>query len=157
MNLCQYEVKIVVVNFFRCRTDEISYVKDAIINVKGEEDLCSLDIGAIEKFLNNDDNWFYVATIDEKVCGYAIAYRNQRVVDVNDMMCLYEIGTLKRYRRMGIGRRIINKIIDDGKLNKIMKIWIPTNISNKGACALYESIGAKGSDVKDDIIYTYRY
>ncbi|MDT8719651.1 GNAT family N-acetyltransferase [Clostridium sp. 19966] len=68
-----------------------------------------------------------------------------------------EIGTLKCYRKIGLAKSIINKIIEDGKLNAVMKIWIPTNINNEAACALYRSIGADEPKVKDEIIYNYRY
>lgn len=144
-------------NIFRCGIDEISYIKDAINNVKGEEDLCSFSEAAIEKFLSSSDNWFYVAAVNGKAVAYAIAYIQRRLDTTKNMICLYEIGTLKCYRKMGIAKRIIEKIIEDGKLQEAMKIWIPTNISNEAACALYRSIGAEEPEVKDEIIYSYRY
>lgn len=144
-------------NIFRCGVNEIDYIKDAISNVKSEEDACSFDGEAIKKFLLNDDNWFYVATMDEKVIGYAIAYVQRRLDTTKNMICLYEIGTLKGCRKMGIAKRIINTIVQYGKLNDVMKIWIPTNTSNTAACALYRSIGAEEPEVNDEIIYNYRY
>ncbi|WP_180964045.1 GNAT family N-acetyltransferase [Haloimpatiens massiliensis] len=145
------------INTFRCGIDEIKYINDAIGSVKDEEDSCFFNKRAIKKFLLNDDNWFYVATIDEKVVAYAIAYVQRRLDTMKNMICLYEIGTLKCYRKMGLAKRIINKIIEDGKLNDVMKIWIPTNMSNEAACALYRSIGAEEPEIKDEIIYNYRY
>lgn len=145
------------VNIFRCEINEIKYIKDAISNVKGEEDSCFFSQEAIKKFLSNVDNWFYVATMDEKVVAYAIAYVQRRLDTTKNMICLYEIGTLKYYRKIGIAKRIIDKIIEDGKFNEVMKIWIPTNTSNGAACALYRSIGAEEPEVKDEIIYNYRY
>lgn len=144
-------------NIFRCGIGEIKYIKDAINNVKGEEDSCYFSKKAIKKFLCNDDNWVYVATMDEKVVAYAIAYVQRRLDTTKNMICLYEIGTLKCYRKMGIAKRIIDKIIEDGKLDEVMKIWIPTNTSNGAACALYKSIGAEEPEVKDEVIYNYRY
>jgi len=58
---------------------------------------------------------------------------------------------------IGPSGKQINKIIEDGKLNNSMKIWIPTNISNSPACKLYSSIGAEEPEIKDDIIYNFRY
>lgn len=142
---------------FKCGIDKMSYIKDAISNVKGEEDLCFFSEAAIEKFLTSGDNWFYVATVDNKPVAYAIAYVQRRLDTTKNMICLYEIGTLKCYRKMGIAKRIIEKIIEDGQLHEVMKIWIPTNISNEAACALYRSIGAEEPEVKDEIIYSYRY
>lgn len=144
-------------NVFRCRIDEIKYIRDAIVNVKGEEDPCFFNEEAIKEFLYNDDNWFYVATMDEKVTAYAIAYVQKRIDTTKGMICLYEIGTLKCCRKTGIAKKVLNKIIEDGKINDAMKIWIPTNMSNEAACALYRSIGAEEPEEKDEIIYNYRY
>ena len=142
---------------FRCNLNHINHIKEAINNVKGEEDKCSFSQEAIKTFLYNEDNWFYVAIKDEKVIAFAIAYIQRRLDTPKPMICLYEIGTQKAYRNMGIAKKIMFKIIEDGKLNNALKIWIPTNISNKAACALYNSIGAEEPEVKDELIYNYRY
>lgn len=130
-------------NIFKGSLNEIEYIEDAINNVKGEEDLCCFDEEAIKKFLYNDDNWFYIATMDNKAVAYVIAYVQRRLDTTRNMICLYEIGTLRCCREKGIAKRMISKIIEDGKLNNVMKIWIPTNTSNIPACELYRSIGAE--------------
>ena len=142
---------------FKASQNEIKYIKDAINIVKGEEDSCHINEEAIIKFLSNDDNWFYIATMDTKVVAYAIAYVQRRLDTTRNMICLYEIGTLRCYRKKGIAKKILSKIIEDGKLNDVMKVWIPTNTSNISACALYRSIGAEEPNVKDEIIFNYRY
>lgn len=144
-------------NVFKCGINEIMYIKDAISNVKSEEDICCFNEEAIKKFLCNNDNWFYVATMDEKVVAYAIAYVQRRVDTTKNMICLYEIGTLKSCRKNGFAKSIINTIIEDGKSKDVMKIWIPTNTNNIPACALYKSIGAEEPEIKDEIIYNYKY
>lgn len=144
-------------NVLKCGINEIMYIKDAIINVKREEDECSFNEEAVKLFLSNSDNWFYVATVDEKVVAYAIAYVQRRVDNKKNMICLYEIGTLQSCRKKGIAKSIINLIIEDGKLNNVIKIWIPTNTSNISACALYRSIGAEEPEINDEIIFNYRF
>lgn len=145
------------INILKCGIDDIKYIKDAISNVKGEEDSSSFSEKAIEKFLSTDDNLFYVAIIQDKVVAYAMAYVQSRIDTSKNMICLYEIGTLKSYRKMGIAKRLLYKIIEDGKSMEVMKIWIPTNKSNEAACALYKSIGAEEPVIMNDIIYNYRY
>lgn len=104
-----------------------------------------------------EDNWFYAVVMDEKVVGYAIAYVQRHLDTTKNMICLYEIGTMKCCRNKGIAKRMIGKIIEDERSADVMKIWIPTNTSNAAASALYRSIGAKEPEVKDEIIYNYRY
>lgn len=82
-------------NIFKGSLNEIEYIENAINNVKGEEDLCCFDEEAIKKFLYNDDNWFYIATMDNKAVAYVIAYVQRRLDTTRNMICLYEIGTLR--------------------------------------------------------------
>lgn len=145
------------VEVIKCGISELNYIRQALEEVKGEEDCCRYDENNIRKFLGNNDNWFYIALSEGRVCGYAIAYVQRRIDTDSNMICLYEIGTLRSYRKMGIGKFIINRIIEDGKAEGAYKIWIPTNTSNKAACALYRSIGAREPDKIDDIIYNYKY
>ena len=141
----------------RCGVSDITDIENAINFVKQEEDISQYNNEAMRNFLNNKNNLFYVAKDMEKVIGYAIAYIQNRLDTTQNMICLYEIGTLKEYRHRGIAKSILKYIIDDESIHGVCKMWIPTNISNKAACALYKSIGAEESNEKDEIIFTYRY
>ncbi len=140
-----------------CGVSDITDIESAINFVKAEEDDSQSNKEAIIKFLNNENNLFYAAKEMGKVVGYAIAYIQSRLDTTQNMICLYEIGTLKECRQRGIAKNILQYIINDTSNLNIIKMWIPTNISNKAACALYKSIGAKESCEKDEIIFTYRY
>lgn len=109
-------------NILRCRINEIKYIKDAFCYVKSEENECFFNKEAIKNFLCNDDNWFYIAIMDDRVVAYAIAYIQKRLDTTKNMICLYEISTLKCCRKRGIAKRIINKIIEDRKLIDVMNI-----------------------------------
>lgn len=141
----------------RCGANDISDIENAINFVKAEEDTTQSNKEAIIKFLNNKNNLFYVAKDMERVVGYAIAYIQNRLDTTQNMVCLYEIGTLKDFRQRGIAKSILQHIINDTINLNIVKMWIPTSVSNKAACALYRSIGATESGEKDEIIFTYRY
>lgn len=144
-------------NIKRCGVSDITDIENAINFVKVEEDTTQSNKDAINKFLNNKNNLFYVAKDMERVVGYAIAYIQNRLDTTQNMICLYEIATLKEYRQRGIAKSILQYIISDTSNLNIVKMWIPTNISNKAACALYRSIGATESSEKDEVIFTYRY
>ncbi|MEG2289392.1 MAG: GNAT family N-acetyltransferase [Clostridium sp.] len=140
-----------------CGVSDITDIENAINYVKAEEDTIQSNKEAIIKFLNNKDNLFYVAKDMGKVVAYAIAYIQNRLDTTQNMICLYEIATLKECRQRGIAKSILQYIISDTSNLNIVKMWIPTNVSNKAACALYSSIGATESGEKDEIIFTYRY
>lgn len=141
----------------RCGVSDIDDIEKAVNFVKAEEDTSQSNKDAIMKFLSNENNLFYIAKNNEKVLAYAIAYIQNRLDTIQNMICLYEIGTLKEYRQRGIAKDILKYIINETSNLNICKMWIPTNISNKAACELYRSIGAIESCEKDEIIFTYKY
>lgn len=143
------------INVFRCRQNESNFIKEAF-QVKKEEDDCNLNEDAMNRFLLNEDNWFYVLTSNNKVLTYAMAYLQRRLDSTKSMICLYEIGTAKAVRNKGLAKIMLKQIIKDAKSNNVGKLWIPTNGSNKAACALYQSISAKKSAGEDSVVFEYR-
>jgi len=140
----------------RCNNSDIKLVIEAITKVKAEENHILLNEPAINNFLTHENNYFLVAIENEYVVGYAIGYSQNRIDILNDMMCLYEIGVLKKFRQQGIGRRLINELMDICQKINAIKMWVPTNKHNISACTLYEKTGGIASVSGDDIIYTYR-
>lgn len=141
----------------RCNSLDIKLVTEAITKVKREEDAGTSDEFAINKFLADENNYFLVAIKSQCVVGYAIAYCQNRVDMTRDMMCLYEIGVLKEFRRQGIGRVLINELIGICHNINAIKMWVPTNKHNISACTLYEKTGGIASLSRDEIIYTYKF
>lgn len=142
----------VVITLWRCGEDRIKQVIEAVLRVKGEEDSCDANADAIARFLRTPDTLFYIAEQDGFVVSYAIAYRLSRL-DGGDMLCLYEIGTMKRYRGLGIAKMLLTYILKEAHSSGMQKIWIPTTKSNAAACALYRSVGAAAAE-SDDVIFT---
>lgn len=141
----------------RCQLKDRKIVLDAIKNVKAEEDCNEVSDKAIERFLKNPDAFFLAAVEDGKAVGYSIAYRQNRLDSLRDMMCFYEIGVLREYRCRGIGTCLIEELKRICREEKIKKMWVPTNRSNAPACALYEKTGGMASAEGDEVTYTYPF
>ncbi|MGH4123834.1 MAG: GNAT family N-acetyltransferase [Clostridium sp.] len=139
-----------------CNSLNIKLVIEAITKVKAEEDDAEFNELAITNFLTHENNYFLVAIEGECVVGYAIGYIQNRVDTLKDMMCLYEVGVLKKFRRQGIARMLINELIEICHNINVVKMWVPTNKSNTSACTLYEKTGGIASASADEVIYTYR-
>lgn len=143
---------------YRCNSLDNKLVIEAISKVKAEEDSIGvLNEIAINKFLANENNYFLVAIENEHIVGYAVGYCQNRVDIIRDMMCLYEIGILKQFRRQGIGRLLINELMEICHNINAIKMWVPTNKYNISACNLYEKTGGIASISRDEIIYTYKF
>ncbi|ARC84269.1 FR47-like family protein [Clostridium argentinense CDC 2741] len=143
---------------YRCTSLDIELVIEAMSKVKSEEDSVEiLNETAINKFLTNENNYFLVAMENQQVLGYAIGYCQNRLDMTGDMMCLYEIGVLKEFRRQGVGKTLINALIEICHNINAIEMWVPTNKHNVSACTLYEKTGGITSVLKDEIIYTYKF
>lgn len=144
-------------NILRCDINDVDLVMDAIKNIKDEEKSNSIDKSIISRFLENKNNYFFVALNDNVVVGYAVVYRQSSLDSLNDVMCLYDMKVLKDYRSKGIGELIINKIKETCESENILKLWIPTNIRNIPASILYKKTGAVAKDMGNEVIYTYYF
>ena len=68
------------------------------------------DEGEGRRFLADADNLFLAAFWDERVCGFATAYRLQRVDRRRAEVLLYEIGVNEAFQRRGVGTALVDAV-----------------------------------------------
>lgn len=107
-----------------------------------------------ERFLQNDSNYLIACIEAEKVIGFVLGYQLQRYDGQNDMIYIHEVGVMEEYRRKGIGKMMINQLVDLCRNKEISKVFLITSKSNKPAICLYESTGAKAY-CDDNVVYWY--
>lgn len=93
-----------------------------------------------------DNNHGRVVTIDEKVVAYAVVYPStfEYEGEINDILDRYSFGRVMvddGYTGKGIGRFLINNIINEAKDNKQKGMIITGDDFNTKAMNLYKSIG----------------
>lgn len=140
---------------YRCGADRADKVTEVVLHIKCEEGFGMADPEAIARFLRTTGAYVYIAEQENTVIAYAIAYRLPRL-DGGDMLCLYEVGTKKRYRGLGVAKELLNVLIRDARAAGMQKVWVVTNYSNAAACALYRSVGA-AAPADDDVVFTRRF
>ena len=82
----------------------------------------------------NDYTKIYAYKIDNKYVSFVVGqilYENAEIIDVF---------TLEEYRRKGIAKELMHKIIDD---EQVKNITLEVNVDNKNAIMLYNSLGFK--------------
>jgi ribosomal-protein-alanine N-acetyltransferase len=87
----------------------------------------------------NDYTKVYAYKIDNKYVSFIVAqilYENAEIIDVF---------TLEEYRRRGIAKELMHKIIDD---EQVKNITLEVNINNKNAILMYNSIGFKETTLR---------
>ena len=96
-----------------------------------------------KKFDNSSSNFGFLVEINNKVIGYASLH----VIDkINRRSCLIEDVVIhKNYRSKGIGRDLINHLINFSKNKKCDKIILNSSESN---VIFYEKLGFEKNEVQ---------
>lgn len=87
----------------------------------------------------NDYTKVYAYKIDNKYVSFIVAqvlYENAEIIDVF---------TLEDYRRKGIAKELMNKIINN---KEVKNITLEVNINNKNAILMYNSLGFKETTIR---------
>lgn len=110
-----------------------------------------------KEFFESNRNIIYVAVEDGKVVGSVYGYALDRY-DINKkQLFIYSIDVLHKYRKQGIGKKLIKQFIKDLSSGEYYNAFVITNKENHAAVNLYKSTGAKQiiSDDGDDIIFRW--
>lgn len=99
--------------------------------------------------LKNEKEFFncFVAIIDSKVVGYAtyfFAYYSW----IGKSMYLDDLYVSKEYRKQGIGKKLLDSVIDLAKKKECKKMRWQVSNWNKNAQKFYEHIGAEIDDIE---------
>ena len=97
----------------------------------------------LNKLLSKDDFHIYVAIQDKKVVGGLTAYELPMFDTAINEIFLYEIGVSEKFRRQGIAKALIQKLIEYCKENSIEVIFLGTELDNEAAKQLYLSTGGE--------------
>jgi ribosomal protein S18 acetylase RimI-like enzyme len=65
-----------------------------------------------------------------------------------------EVGVAARCHRQGLGRQLVQALLDRGRAMGCSKAWVATEESNTAARALYAALGGR-EDTERAVVYTY--
>ena len=89
----------------------------------------------IHEIVENDLARCYVLEEDEKIIGYAMMWLLFENGDITN------IAVCKDYRHQGYGQKLLSKLIECAKENKLEYLFLEVRISNLPAISLYEKMG----------------
>jgi|GEM_PF-5345854 len=105
--------------------------------------------------LLKDDRTYLVAALQgDLVMGYALAYRFPSLYRADHLAYLYDIGVEEEFRKQGVGKRMINTLLPQLKLDGVSELWLGTGTDNQAGQALF---GATGAIRTDETFYDYTY
>lgn len=106
-------------------------------------------------FLNNPTNIVHVALDDDKVVGYVLAYRLNRMDNGKDILIIFHLFVKENHQRMGIGRTLMQRIIDYANSEPLHYALLITQTNNYKARKLYESLGGYNHPDDKEVYFWY--
>lgn len=137
----------------RVTKDEIATIDFIIANlIDNIEERTSSN--QLQQLLTDDRSYLFAALLDEKVVGYALAYRFPSLYALNYLAYLYDIEVLVRYRRKGAGRLLMKTLLAHLKSDGVSELWLGTATDNVEGQALFSSTGGiKSNETFNDFTY----
>lgn len=88
-------------------------------------------------FFGNTYSRFFVSEKDDEIIGYIGAYI------VADEMDITNIAVKNQYQRMGIGMKLMEKVMEEARNENCSSVNLEVRESNNNAIKLYEKMGFK--------------
>lgn len=110
--------------------------------------------GLAQRYLSEPGNLLAVATLSGAVVGMAsaIAYVHP---DKPLQLFINEVGVSRRVQGRGIGKRLMQALLEQGRIIGCTEAWVATEVGNEAARALYSSL-AGVEDQDRAVVYTWR-
>ena len=105
----------------------------------------------LHKRIVNNESIIFIGTENEKIIAFVQLYETFDSLNLSKKLVLYDLYVLEKYRKLGIGRKLMNKSKDFAKNNNFPRIELSTSIDNYSAQKLYESLGY----IRDNEYYNY--
>tara|TARA_B100002052_G_C15815261_1_gene567893 strand:- start:597 stop:1043 length:447 start_codon:yes stop_codon:yes gene_type:complete len=105
----------------------------------------------IKDRINKKDSFIFLCLYKNQTAGFLQLYETFDSLNINKKLILYDLYVEKKFRRNGIGRKLMNTAKKLAKSKKIKIVELSTATNNKKAQALYESLDYK----RDKEYYTY--
>ena len=93
-----------------------------------------------QRILKNESTIFICYSKILEGAGFVQLYETFDSLNINKKLILYDLYVDKKYRRLGIGRKLMLKAKDYAVKKNIKIVELSTAINNKNAQSLYESL-----------------
>ena len=105
----------------------------------------------IKDRINQNESFIFICFYKKEPAGFVQLYETFDSLNINKKLILYDLYVDKKYRKNGIGRKLMDKAKKLAKFKKIQNIELSTATNNKKAQSLYESLDYK----RDKEYYNY--
>ena len=107
--------------------------------------------GHLEKLLENDSFFVFVALIDGKVIGGLTSYTLQQYYSDRALVYIYDLAVLTEFQRKGIGKKLISEILGYCKGIGIEEVFVQADEVDDHALEFYNSTGG----IAEKVVHFY--
>ena len=108
-----------------------------------------------QEFLSDPRHRLVVALDEDVVIGFVSAVIYLHPDKPAPELWINEIGVAPTHQRQGIGKRLLQAILEHAKQAGCIEAWVLTERDNMPAMAMYRSIGAEET-LPDPVMFTFR-
>ena len=143
-------MKPVNINIIRCdytNADHLNALGDLMNayiadNMGGGEALSKLkQLRLVDGLNQHPTSIVLLAMWDDVFCGLLVAFENFSTFTVSPMINIHDLIVLPTYRGKGVGRLLLEAIIEIGNSKKCSRITLEVRNDNVAAQTLYEKMG----------------
>ncbi len=109
----------------------------------------------VDTILANDLIRIYMASNDDNVCGYVLAYVMPRIDMGDNMLMIYHVFVDEKYQRKHIAETMVRMVIDEAKALGMHYTFLITQANNAPAHALYQKLGGQLHEANNSVYYWY--
>jgi ribosomal protein S18 acetylase RimI-like enzyme len=143
-------------NIIKVGKFDLAIINDILVNHIDNSDKREVRPTAdhLHTLLVDNRSYLFAAIEEDSVIGYALVYRFPSLYSPDYLAYLYDIEVSQLYRRNGVGRLLIEKVLEHLKADNVKELWLGTGIDNLEGQRLFSSTGAiKSEETFND--YTY--
>ncbi|MCI4352204.1 MAG: GNAT family N-acetyltransferase [Thermoplasmata archaeon] len=113
------------------------------------------DRAALTAYLSDRRNIFLLASVNTTPVGFLRATALGQLHTRRPQMFLYEVAVARRFRRLGVGRALVERLLGYCRQQRFEEVFVFTNPANRAAVSLYRGTGAV-TETPRDRMFVYR-
>jgi len=116
----------------------------------------TVDPEATRRFLADPAHRIAVAIEDGTVVGFASAVHYFHPDKAAAELWINEVGVASTHRERGLGKRILQRLLEEARSLGCAEAWVITDRSNRPALRLYASLGGTETP-HEQVVLTFRF